>query len=558
MAQRTVQQHERTPAVAGGPPPPRVLARIAASLAGGVLLYLAFPPIGLWFLAPIGIASLTLAVRGLPARRAAWVGYLGAVAFLLPTLAWVRPIGDDAWLALVAIESLFWGALAAGAALVTRLRGWPLWVAALWIAQEWLRGRFPVGGFPWARVAFSQGDTPFTPYAALGGAPLVTFAVVLCGTLLAALLTALAPRLPALARRARPAGGTPPWPVACLPAGVVALPLVGSAVGYALPWQQGAPSGTVRVGVIQGDVPGRGMGFLGDQPAVVLRNHADETHELARAVREGRIARPDIVIWPENSTDIDPYRDAYAREVIDAAVRDIGVPVLVGAVVRHPDGEHRMTRGIVWDPASGPGAFYDKRRLVPFGEFVPFKDLLSKFIARVNLVGLQSLAGTRDGDLKMGPVTVGAVECYEVAFDDTVRSTVLTGATPIVVQTNNATYALTNLPPQQLAMSQLRAVEHARPVVIAATTGISAYIDPAGRVRWRTAERVKDMAVITVPLQTGRTLATRVGALPEWVLSLIGAGAVALALARRRAPGAEGGQSTRGPQDPEEPEEEDR
>ncbi|RCG20146.1 apolipoprotein N-acyltransferase [Sphaerisporangium album] len=526
-----MQQQERTPAVAGGPPSPRALPRLAASLAGGVLLYLAFPPTGLWFLAPAGIALLTLAVRGLHARRAAWIGYLGAFAFLLPALVWVRPIGDDAWLALVAIESLFWAALAAGAALVTRLRGWPLWVAALWIVQEWLRGRFPVGGFPWVRVAFSQGGTPFTPYAALGGAPLVTFAVVLCGTLLAALLAALAPRLAALSPRGERAAGTPLWPVACLLAGVVALPLL----GYAVPRPGAAPSGSVRVGVIQGDVPGEGMGFLGDRPAVVLRNHADQTHELARAVREGRAARPDLVIWPENSTDIDPYRSAGAREVIDAAVRDIGVPVLVGAVVRHPDGEHRMTRGIVWDPVSGPGAFYDKRRLVPFGEFVPFKDLLSTFIARVDLVGLQSLPGTRDGDLKMGPVTVGAVECYEVAFDDTVRSTVLTGATPIVVQTNNATYALTNLPPQQLAMSQLRAVEHDRPVVIAATTGISAYVDPAGRVRWRTAERVKDMAVITVPLQSGRTLATRVGALPEWVLSLIGAGAVALAVARRRA-----------------------
>lgn len=528
MAQRTVQDNERAPATSGAPSPPRALPRLVAALAGGVLLFLAFPPAGLWFLAPPGVALLTLSVYASPARRAAWLGYLGGAAFLIPALAWVRPIGDDAWLILVAVEALFFAAMSSGVALVTRLRGWPLWVAALWVAQEWARGRFPVGGFPWLRVAFSQGGSAFTPYAALAGAPLVTFVVVLCGALLALLALRLGPL--------RKAGsGTPATPgrwagVAALAAGVVALPLL----GYAVPRPGAEAARTVRVGVIQGNVPGEGMGFLGDEPAVVLRNHADQTHALARAVRAGRAERPDLVIWPENSTDIDPYRSSFARVTIDAAVRDIGVPVLVGAVVRSPDGAHRYTRGIVWDPASGPGAYYDKRKLVPFGEFVPFRELLGKFIERVDLVGLESLAGTRAGDLRMGPVTVGAVECYEVAFDDTVRSTVLAGGTPLVVQTNNATYALTNLPPQQLAMSQLRAVEHNRAVITAATTGISAYVDPAGRVVWRTAEKVAGMAVVTVPVRNGETLATRAGALPEWAILLMAAGAVTVAFPRRR------------------------
>ncbi len=511
------------PAVPGPPRAWHTLWRAATAVAGGVVLFFAFPPAGLWFLAPPGVALLTLAVRGVRPRRAAWLGYLGGAAFLVPALTWVQPIGDDAWLALVAIESLFFAAMSAGVALVTRLRGWPVWTAALWVAQEWARGLFPVGGFPWVRVAFSQGESPFTPYAALGGAPLVTFAVVLCGGLLASAAARIAPR--------QGGGAAVRWTAYVL-AGALVVPLL----AYAVPRPGAEASGTVRVGVIQGNVPGTGMGFLGDQPAVVLRNHADKTHELAQAVRAGKVARPDIVIWPENSTDIDPYRSTFAYDVIDAAVRDIGVPVLVGAVVRSPDGQHRMTRGIVWDPAHGPGAYYDKRKLVPFGEFVPFKELLEKFIKRIDLVGLQSLPGDRDGDLKMGPVTVGAVECYEVAFDDTVRSTVLTGGSPLVVQTNNATYALSNLPPQQLAMSQLRAVEHNRAVITAATTGISAYVDPDGKVRWRTAERVADMAVVDVQIRKGETLATRVGALPERALLLIGAGALAVALSRRRRP----------------------
>jgi apolipoprotein N-acyltransferase len=500
----------RAPRVSGA------LARLAVSVAGGLTLYLAFPPIGWWPCAPAGVALLALALYGTRPRRAAWVGYAGALAFLLPTLAWVRPIGDDAWLALAGIESLFWAALACAAVLVMRLPAWPLWVACLWAAQEWARGLFPVGGFPWARLAFSQGESPFTPYAALGGAPLVSFTVALTGALLAWLVR----RLVAPPRWDRVIAGTV--------LAAIAVPVMGLAVP-----RPGDEGRSVKIGVIQGNVPGRGMYFLGDEPAVVLRNHADETHRLAQAVRAGSMPRPDIVVWPENSTDIDPYTSDYARRLIGAAAQDVGVPILVGAVVKIGT-EHRATRGLVWDPVTGPGAYYDKRKLVPFGEYTPFKDLVLALSSRANMVGRQSVSGDRPGTLRIGPVTVGTVECYEVAFDDVVRDTVDAGGTPLVVQTNNAAYALTNLPPQQLAMSQLRAVEFNRAVVTAATTGISAYVAPDGRVGWHTGELVAGMNVVDVPIRTKNTLASRVGALPEWILILMGAGAVTVAISRRR------------------------
>jgi apolipoprotein N-acyltransferase len=153
---------------------------------------------------------------------------------------------------------------------------------------------------------------------------------------------------------------------------------------------------------------------------------------------------------------------------------------------------------------------------------------------RAAMVGRQSVPGEGPGDLKLGPVTVGAVNCYEVAYDDTVRETVRTGATPIVVQTNNASYALSNLPAQQLAMSKLRAVEHNRAVVTAATTGISAFVTPDGKVSWQTRELVADMTVVKVPVQTEMTVATKVGAVPEWALIVLGAAAVLAAVWRRR------------------------
>ncbi|AQZ64056.1 apolipoprotein N-acyltransferase [[Actinomadura] parvosata subsp. kistnae] len=495
-----------------------LLGRVGAAVAGGVVLFAAFPPLGWWLCAPLGIGLITAALHGTRPRRAAWIGYVAAVVFLLPTLAWVRSIGDDVWFMLVGTESLFYAAMAALAALVFRLRAWPLWFGGLWVLMEWARSLVPIGGFPWARAAFSQGESLFTPYAALGGVPLVSFAVALCGALLAR--AALGGRT--TSERKIGAGRVAPLAVA------LAVPLLGLAVP-----RYGDEGRTVNIGIVQGNVPGTGMYALGDEPAVVLRNHANETKRLAQAVREGRLPKPDLVVLPENSTDIDPYRDEYARQVIQDSVRDVGVPTLVGAVVAIGD-DRRATRSLVWDPVTGPGAYYDKQNLVPFGEYTPFKEIVLALWQRASLVGRQSVPGDKPGDLRMGPVTVGAVNCYEVAYDGTVRETVRAGGTPLVVQTNNASYALSNLPPQQLAMSQLRAVEHNRAVVTAATTGISAYVTPDGKVSWQTRERVADMNVVQVPVRTRETLATKVGALPEWALMVMGAAAVAVAAWRGR------------------------
>jgi len=379
--------------------------------------------------------------------------------------------------------------------------------------MEWARGLFPVGGFPWARVAFSQGESLFTPYAALGGVPLVSFAVALSGALLAH------------AALVRPRTGL----LRALP---VALAVLIPVAGLAVPRPQDEGR-TVNVGIVQGSVPGRGMYIFGDEPAIVLRNHANETKRLAARVRTGELPRPDLVILPENSTDIDPYTDAFAYNTIHDSVRDIGVPTLVGAVVAIGD-EHRATRSLVWDPQSGPGDYYDKQNLVPFGEYTPFKEIVLALYERANLVGRQSMPGTEPGDLRMGPVTIGAVNCYEVAFDGTVRETVRAGGSPMVVQTNNATYALSNLPAQQLAMSKLRAVEHNRAFVTAATTGISAFVTPDGKVSWQTAELVADSTVVTVPVRTEQTIATRVGAAPEWALMMLAAAVTVVAARRAR------------------------
>jgi apolipoprotein N-acyltransferase len=486
--------------------------RVAAAAVSGSLVAVALPPYDWWPLAPAGVALLVLVSRGQPARRAALLGLVHGLATFLPLLSWLTVIGPDAWVLVALLEASFLALAGALTPAVLRLRGWPLWVACLWVAQELARDTVPFGGFPWGRLAFAETASPFTPYAALGGAPLVTLATALCGALVAAALVSAR-----IWRRAAP---------------LAVLALAVPVVGVVLP--VGAGEGRqVTVALVQGSVPGVGLNFEGEREQV-LRNHVDATHRLAADVRAGRVRRPDLVIWPENSSDIDPLRDVQARALLDAAVRDVGVPVLVGALLEGPGPDHVSNAGIVWDPRTGPGARYVKRHPVPFGEYIPFRAELTGLISRLDQIPKDFYAATRPGNLTVGPAKVGDVICFEVAYDGLVRDVVRGGAQVLVVQTNNATYNGTGQPYQQLAMSRLRAVETGRDVLVTATSGISAVVRADGSIAARAPERVARTLVAQVPLRNHQTLATRLGAWPERLLAFAGLAAAALAAVLRR------------------------
>ncbi|NEA72105.1 apolipoprotein N-acyltransferase, partial [Streptomyces sp. SID13588] len=508
--------------------------RSAAAALCGLALAAAFPPYDLWPLSIAAVAGLSVLTRGRTARQGAWLGFAFALPFFLWLLLWLRVVGYDAVFGLSVLEALFIAALGAGLAITSRLPGWPLWGGCLWVAEELARDRLPFGGFPWGRLAFANTGSPYTPLAALGGAPLVTFAVALTGTLLAAaVLAALRLRTAGTARTARtllPAAGT----------AVLAAALL--AAGYAVPVPTDATD-FVKVAIVQGNVQQPGMHFLG-RPMQILDNHVAATLKLARDIKEKRTPKPDLVIWPENSSDLDPFSNPQAYDRITGAVRAVGVPVLVGALVDGPDARHVQNEGIVWDPVSGPGASYTKQHPVPFGEYVPFRTELTKVIHRLDQIPRDFYPGRNTGVLKIGPATLGDVICFEVAYDEIVHDTVKAGARAIIVQTNNATYGRTGQPEQQLAMSRLRAVEHGRAIVTAATSGISAVVAPDGTIEQRTKEFTQDVLSARIPLRDELTVADRVGTVPEWTLAMVGilSCAVAIALGRREATKAKGQQ----------------
>ncbi|MFD7967893.1 apolipoprotein N-acyltransferase [Streptomyces clavifer] len=521
----TVDPPSPAPVPRSGRPWPR-LVRPAAAALSGLLLYASFPPRPLWWLVLPGFALLGWVLSARRLRTAFGLGLLAGLGFMLPLLHWTgEEVGPVPWLALAFAEALFIAVGCVGIAAVSRLAYWPVWAAAVWVLDEAVRARVPFGGFPWGKIAFGQADSMFLPLAALGGTPLLSFAVVLCGF---GLLEALRQ-----VRRYR-STGTVPRAAVVAAAVTVAVPVVAALAALPLV-DDSAEDGTATVAAIQGNVPRLGLDF-NSQRRAVLDNHADRTEQLARDVKAGKVAQPDFVLWPENSSDLDPYRNPDAREAIDRAVRAIGVPTVIGAVLAPDTGALRNTL-IEWDPDNGPVDTYDKRHIQPFGEYMPMRSFVRIFSKDVDRVQRDFGSGSKVGVFDLAGTRVGLVTCYEAAFDDAVRDTVKDGGQLIAVPSNNATFGRSEMTYQQLAMSQVRAVEHGRSVVVPVTSGVSAVIRPDGTIVQKTEMFTPDALVDEVPLRSSLTPATRLGTLPEGGLALLavaGLGWVAVRSVRAR------------------------
>ncbi len=502
---------------------------LLTALAGGLVLAAAFPPVGAWPLAVVGPALLVVALWRRSLRGSLAVGLVFGMAFFIPLLSWLVNVAWYVWAALAVVEAVMFALLVIGQRLLLNLRAWPVAVAGWWVAAEALRDRSPFGGFPWGRLAMSQAGAPTAPWVAVGGAPLLTFLVALAAATLAWLVLAPSRRravpLPWLRRRIMPA-------LAFAAAAGVA------ACGAVLPVDQPTPGApTATVAAVQGDVPHAGTltGVL--RATTVTANHAALTERLAAQVRDGSRPAPDVVIWPENSTDLDPSYYPSVYGTIAAAVRAVDRPVLVGAVLDDPV----RNAGQLWLPGRGPVETYVKRQLVPFGEVIPFRGLLDKFTSLPSLQPVNFTPGHRAVAFRIGKIRLGDVICYEVGFDNLVRSEVAAKANLLVVQTNDADFEIdgqTGETLQQLAIARIRAMEHDRSVVVASTTGVSAIIAPDGSLIahsgiWRPA-----ILEARVPLQSTLTLADRVGGWPEYVITFLVLAAlawVAAGAASRRA-----------------------
>jgi apolipoprotein N-acyltransferase len=495
---------------------------LAAAFAAGLMLAGAFPPFGFWPLAITGPAVLILAVWGKRFFMTFALSLTCGLVFYVALLSWLVNVAWYAWMALAIAEALIFAILAIALRPLMRLRWWPVPVAAWWVVQEAVHDRFP-WGFPWGRLAMSQPSAPTAGWVAIGGPPLLTFLLALAGAGLAYLIVAAA-----TGRNWRPVGR----------AAVVAVLTCGLALIGNVVWSPpSGPAPTTQIATIQGNVPHARNLPEQLRAHTVTENHAVATIELARQIAAGDRPAPAVVIWPENSTDIDPRLSPPTYAAIEAAVNSINRPILVGAVLNHP----QRNAGQLWLPGRGPVKAYIKRQLVPFGEVIPFRGLLTKITSLPKLQPHNFTPGHRAVVFHIGRIKLGDVICYEVGFDNLVRSEVLGGANLLTVQTNDADFELDGQlgeSLQQLAMARIDAISTDRAVAVASTTGLSAIIAPDGSIMTQSKTWQRAILDARVPLKSGLTPAMHAGGWPErgfvalTLLSL--AWAIGTGLRRRR------------------------
>ena len=493
--------------------------RLIVAVAGGLALTAAFEPIAIAYLVPIGVGLFALATRDLPFWRSGLVGLVFGVAFYFSHIDWMRTsIGPDAWFALSTVEALFYGLVGLAVPLLRRLPAWPVWLAATWTATDELRSGWPFSGMPWGRLAFAVADTPVAPALAYVGMTGVSFLLGLVGFLLAAGIETWLPRAEASVRRTRrlALGGA---------VAVLAVLLIPAVAPYDV-----EETDSAVVAAVQGNLPGPADDILYDHRGVT-RNHVDATIDLAE---DG--VRPDFVLWPENSTAVDPFLDSEVNDGIREAVAAIGVPVVVGGLV--DDGEdHVLNQGIVWDPATGPGDRYTKQHPVAYGEYIPFRRYWDPNFGALRTIGRDMKSGTRTSPLMVDGIAVGDAICFDVAYDDVMRDQLRAGAELLTVQTSNASFIFSHQIDQQFAITRLRAVESGRWLVVASPNGLTGVIAPDGTVVASADPRTTAVLVERVGLGTELTPATRIGVWPSRTfsgMSLLGVVLGGIAYRRQR------------------------
>lgn len=481
----------------------------AAAVTAGLLVCAALPPIGFWPLAPIGLGAYAQLLRHADARQRMWRSVGFALGWFVPSTAWIAAFSPPGLVGTVVVFAALYAVMGlvigGGADRYLRLP------AALTVL-EWFRWHAPFGGVPISSLSLTQARSPLLGTARVGGALLVTFLCALVGVALAAIGERWFAQQP---RRWANVRG----PLIALGCAV--------AVSVAAPWAPRAhTTGTMRVAVVQGGGP---QGTL-----AINTTTAEPFDAVMTATRS--IDRPvDAVIWPENVVSVDaPFQDHPWYEMIQDEARRLDAPIEAG-VVERLDETSFTNYSLVFEPDGTATSRYDKVRRVPFGEYVPLRPVFAPFSSL--LPTRDQVPGTGPAVIDMGTHRFGVVISWEVFFPRRTREAVHHGAEILLNPTNGSSYTGTIVQSQQIASSQLRAVENDRVLLQAAPTGFSAVIGPDGTVRQRTNVSEQRVLYATVETREGGTIESKTGDLLPVAVSvaLLAAGPLRRRWARRKA-----------------------
>ena len=446
---------------------------MVAALAG-VLFAFSFEPIGLWFLAPISYALLLRVFqKGDHLYRNAFL--FGLISSAI-TLLWSGKYVGFIPLALLALlHGLFYLPLG----LLGRYTKNILWFVPALLVIEEVRSFFPFGGFAWMRIAFSQADAPYASVISIGGALLLSAWVLAISSMIVRFRKKLA------------------FPLLL----IIVLPM----------FLNNSYSSQERISFIgiQGNTPSVGLIF-NDRAEAVFNLHLTETKKV-------ELNGTDVIIWPENAIDVDPYANARVSASIESLTSMLKIPLITGAITRQSGQLENVS--LMYDESGEVVSYYSKQYLTPFGEYMPLRPIARIISPYVDNV-IDFKVGERVENHVVDGFNLAPVICYELLSDSLVQKATK-DSDALVVQTNSATFADTSESAQQLNITRLRALENAREIVSVSTIGISAHIGINGEVLSRTPENVSAQLSGDVRSNLDQTLANTLGGFAPGIVLLI-------------------------------------
>lgn len=476
-------------------------AAVPAAAVAGVLFDLAYPAVGWWPMAFVGVGISLVALIGRSAGGALLVGLIFGATFSLLHISWLsRFLGVIPWFALAGAMTIY---ITLGSLLITLAYRWlpralpgrwaqlillPALVAGLWTLRELMLGSWPYTGFPWARLGMTQSESPLAHMTSWIGVSGLSFLMVF---VVAAVIEWA--RLGAW-RDLRTA----------LPAAVVALLLL------VTPQFPTVASGTFTVGSVQGNGP---SGYFDPR----ARGDILAAQVEASAPLFGE--EMDLLLWPEGGIDSDPLTNPDTAAVLDAVAERVDAPLLINAATTRGDATYNTS--MVWVEGVGATQLHDKTHPVPFGEYVPdrwFYQLLVPDL--VGLIQREYTPGANRPLVTVDDVGIGLAICFDVIYDDVIYAGARDGAQVYMFQTNNADFRGTDENLQQLAFARMRAVETGRAVVNISTVGTSQVIAPDGTTIDALPADEAGAMLTDVPLRTGLTPAVLIGVPTGWTIAL--------------------------------------
>ncbi|GAA1845321.1 apolipoprotein N-acyltransferase [Microbacterium koreense] len=474
-------------------------AAVLAAAAGGAILDLAYPSVGWWPLAFVGVGLSLVSLIGRGAWSALLVGLVFGASFYLIHIMWItRYLGVIPWFGLAGIETLFMGLGAIPLSLAYRWmpRLWPgPWVqliavpalvAGLWTARELFMGSWPYTGFPWGRIGMSQSESPLAHIASWVGVTGLTFLMVA--------FTAAVIEWARLGRIRDLRTG--------IPAAATAVILL---VTPAFPTTD---IGEWRVGSVQGNGP---SGYFDERE----RNAVLNAQLAASVPLFGEDL--DVLVWPEGGIDSDPLAQDSTAAILNRLATEVDAPLIVNAATAR--GDDVFNTSMLWIAGEGAVQLHDKANPVPMGEYVPDRWFFEAIVPDlIGLIQREYTPGSNPPFFNVDGVGVGLAICFDVIYDDVIWEGARDGAELYVFQTNNADFRDTDENLQQLAFARMRAIETGRSVVNLSTVGTSQVIAPDGTTLDGLPAGEAGHMLTEVPLRTGLTPAVLIGPVVQLIL----------------------------------------